>query len=127
VIVPSAITGALAGGFVVKKFRLGIGGCTRLIMISSLVVLAGIFFLLFVSCNGTPSTGIDLATQSFNKSYVSCNQNCNCQSMYEPTCGVDKITYVSPCYLGCKSVDTEVSKFKKFSKFYTLYSIFPEF
>ena len=28
--------------------------------------------------------------------------------MYNPTCGADKITYVSPCYAGCKAADANV-------------------
>ena len=59
-IVPSAIVGALLGGFLVKKFDLFIEGCTRLIMLSSTVVVAGICVLLFLKCDGAPSKGIDL-------------------------------------------------------------------
>ena len=64
VIVPSAILGALVGGYLVKRFNLDIEGCTRLLMLSSALVLVGIFVLLFVRCSGTSSRGIDSSTQS---------------------------------------------------------------
>jgi len=37
VIVPAAIFGAIAGGFIVRRYDLFIEGCTRLIMLSSIV------------------------------------------------------------------------------------------
>ena len=109
VIVPSAIIGAILGGIIVRKFDLGIEGCTRLIIASSIVVIGGIFVLLFVKCDGQSSVGIDLASQTFNKTFVGCNKDCNCQSTYYPTCGIDKVTYISPCYAGCKKVDSNVN------------------
>ena len=38
----------------------------------------------------------------------SCNNNCGCTTrVYQPVCGSDGIsTYFSPCYAGCKTVDT---------------------
>jgi hypothetical protein len=63
IIVPAAIVGAIFGGLVVNKMKLFIGGCTRLILISSIVVVTGIFVLIFIRCENPPSSGIDLATQ----------------------------------------------------------------
>lgn len=63
VIVPSAILGSILGGVIVRKFNLYIEGCTRLIIASSTIVVAGIFVLLFIKCENVPSSGIDLATQ----------------------------------------------------------------
>ena len=111
VVVPSAIVGAILGGVIVRKFNLGIDGCVRLIMVSSGVVITGIFILIFVNCNGPPSIGIDSNTQGFNKSFSSCNRDCGCRSSYNPTCGIDSKSYVSPCYAGCKFSDKNVSKF----------------
>ena len=101
VIVPSAIIGAILGGFLVRKFDLYIEGCTRMIILGSVVVIAGVFVLLFIRCDGPASAGIDLAQQSFNTTFMACNQNCNCGSVYNPVCGADQVTYVSPCYAGC--------------------------
>lgn len=109
VVVPSAILGAILGGLIVKKFNLQVEGCVRLIIFSSIVVISGLFVLLFVKCDGPLSVGIDVNTQAFNTTFIDCNINCNCRSSYNPTCGADSISYVSPCYAGCKFVDEKVS------------------
>jgi hypothetical protein len=63
VIVPSAILGAILGGFIIRKFNLDIEGCTRLIMVGSGLVLGGIFALIFIKCQGPASLGIDSIVQ----------------------------------------------------------------
>lgn len=100
VIVPAAIIGAILGGIIVRRFNLYIEGCTRLIMLSSTVVVAGICVLLFIRCEGTASYGIDTSQQTYSTTN-DCNKNCNCKLDYSPVCGVDKVTYVSPCFAGC--------------------------
>lgn len=109
VVVPSAILGAILGGALVRKFNMGIEGCVRLIMVSSAIVITGIFVLLFVDCEGPISIGIDPATQSYNRTFNPCNVDCGCRMVYNPTCGVDLKSYVSPCYAGCKYSDSSVS------------------
>ena len=38
-----------------------------------------------------------------------CNKDCSCGGVqYEPLCGIDNVTYFSPCHLGC---NVKVSKF----------------
>jgi solute carrier organic anion transporter family, member 3A len=105
VVVPSAIIGAVLGGILVKKFDLFIEGCTRLIIGGSIVVITGIFLLLFIKCTSQPSVGIDLKNEQFNKTFAACNVDCDCKAVYNPTCGIDQVSYVSPCYAGCKRVN----------------------
>lgn len=102
IIVPSAIIGAVLGGFVVKKFDLEIEGCTNFIMFNSTVAVAGLLVILFIRCEGPVSNGIDLSTKSINTSSV-CDSTCNCTTAYSPICGVDAISYLSPCYAGCRT------------------------
>jgi len=63
IVIPAAILGSIVGGLIVKKFDLNIEGCTRLIIVSSIFVIAGIFALLFVICDGKPTKGIDEASR----------------------------------------------------------------
>ena len=110
VVVPAAIVGVLFGGLVVKRFNLHIEGTTRLIMSATCLVIGGLFILLFIRCQASPSIGID-------SSSLACNRNCNCLSTvknrnfigYSPVCGVDGLTYVSPCYAGCLAKTGNVS------------------
>lgn len=64
VVVPAAIIGAILGGIIIRKYDLQVEGCVRLIMLASIIVLAGVLSLLFVTCAGPPSMGIDLTTSS---------------------------------------------------------------
>lgn len=102
IIVPSAIIGAVLGGLVVKKFELEIEGCTNFIMFNSIVAVAGLLLVLFIRCEGPVSNGIDLSTKTINTSSV-CDSSCNCSTAYSPICGVDSISYLSPCYAGCRT------------------------
>jgi hypothetical protein len=101
VIVPSAIIGSILGGFIVKKFNLGVKGSIRLIFVSLTLTLFGIGSLLLIRCDGTQSLGINNETKSFNQTPLSCNNQCGCNTIYRPMCGSDGYTYVSPCYAGC--------------------------
>ncbi len=101
IIVPSAILGAILGGLVVQKLDLDIEGCTNLIMLNSAIAVACLLVILLVPCEGRVTSGIDLFAKTFNSSYV-CETACNCTQEYSPVCGIDAISYVSPCYAGCK-------------------------
>jgi organic anion transporter 5A len=113
VIVPSAIIGAVLGGWLVKKFNMNIEGCSNMIMISSIVVTGLIVLIFLVRCEGKISDGIDLQAQDFNASFV-CDSDCECAREYAPTCGVNKVSYLSPCFAGCKIKNDEVKKQKYF-------------
>jgi hypothetical protein len=109
VIVPSAIIGAVLGGFLIKKFKFDIEGCTNLIMFNSVLVVGCVLVLLFVKCDGTNSVGINLTKQTFSTNFTSCNSDCVCQNtIYNPICDQNGITYVSPCYAGCSKLTNNV-------------------
>jgi hypothetical protein len=115
VVVPSAIVGAILGGFIVRKFDLHKEGCIRIILGGSSIAIIGIAVLLLIKCPAEPSYGIDKTTQTFNKTASICNKQCSCDFVYSPLCSQSGITYVSPCFAGCTNANISV-KIKKNEK-----------
>ncbi|RDD42017.1 Solute carrier organic anion transporter family member 4A1, partial [Trichoplax sp. H2] len=108
-VVIGAASGMQLGGVVVRVKRL------RPVQIAKFcysVGIAGIFcaLLILFNCPDVPIAGVTKSylanntSQSLtNLNLVSgCNGNCNCYiSNYDPVCGIDGISYASPCYAGC--------------------------
>ena len=61
---------------------------------------------------------IDFKQQSSNHNLeATCNANCQCpREIFRPVCGVNGVTYISPCHAGCqtlvKSNSTSISNTK---------------
>lgn len=69
--------------------------------------LSNLFFLFFKTSRNY-FVGID-------QKNLTCSFDCNCpQGRFEPICGTNGITYLSPCLAGCSSIhinNTEVTIF----------------
>ncbi|XP_037701174.1 solute carrier organic anion transporter family member 1B3 isoform X2 [Choloepus didactylus] len=110
--IPIIATGIFTGGYVIKKFKLSLVGIAKL---GFFAMTVGYLFQLldFVMICDKSVAGLTLTYDGNNpvESHTNvplsyCNSDCNCdESHWEPVCGDNGITYISPCLAGCKSLE----------------------
>ncbi|XP_003926604.1 solute carrier organic anion transporter family member 1B1 [Saimiri boliviensis] len=111
IILPVFATGMFLGGYIIKKFKLNPVGIAKFSFFTA--VMSFFFHLLYFSmlCENKSVAGLTM-TYDGNSSMTShidgpvsyCNSDCNCdERQWEPVCGSNGITYISPCLAGCKS------------------------
>ncbi|XP_029141321.1 solute carrier organic anion transporter family member 1B3-like [Protobothrops mucrosquamatus] len=110
-ILPVVIIGMFAGGFIMKKFKLGILDATKLGHAASFIGFALTFVYFMLGCENHPVAGLsatydgDTAAQNQLSLFSACNSNCTCAtSQWDPVCGDNGLTYVSACFAGCKNM-----------------------
>lgn len=119
VALPGAIFGIVLGGYLVQILKMTPKMASKMAISCSLICICGIFSLAFLGCNNlkmagttTPYTS-DLPLSSY-KLESGCNRGCQCSSAsIQPICGVNGVTYFSPCYAGCTEHETSVENGQK--------------
>ncbi|KAI3370666.1 hypothetical protein L3Q82_007229 [Scortum barcoo] len=86
--IPAVALGMFSGGVVMKKYKLGIMGAAKFAFGTSLLGYFLSLFFLAMGCENAKVAGI---TVSYNG------------REWDPVCGENGITYVSPCLAGCTS------------------------
>ncbi|XP_072509655.1 solute carrier organic anion transporter family member 1B1-like isoform X1 [Notamacropus eugenii] len=107
---PVVAISVFLGGYISKKFKLSVIGIAILFFISRISSLIFQVSFWFLTCENQPVAGLTVAyngndpwTQQ-NVSFSFCNSDCNCDTnTWDPVCGDDGLTYMSPCLAGCKS------------------------
>nr|XP_034984078.1 solute carrier organic anion transporter family member 1B3-like [Zootoca vivipara] len=109
--VPAVCLGMFLGGFIMKKYKLGIVAATKMAYILSFLAFVISLFYLVVGCENRTVAGLTVSydgktvARGANPLSSACNLNCNCATnQWDPICGEDGMTYVSPCFAGCKAV-----------------------
>ncbi|XP_030630849.1 solute carrier organic anion transporter family member 1C1-like [Chanos chanos] len=107
--IPAVAMGMFSGGVIMKKFKLGIMGAAKFAFGTSLL---GYFLSLFFFAMGCENskvagvtvsyTGRDVLSYGEESVFSGCNSACLCPGRdWDPVCGENGITYVTPCLAGC--------------------------
>ncbi|XP_072017135.1 solute carrier organic anion transporter family member 5A1-like [Amphiura filiformis] len=111
---PATLLGVASCGVFLKKFPLAVRGFARLAVITTSGAIVTGSFLLATGCNSSPIAGLSVGyhntlegiqpiPQPLPNLTATCNADCSCESSnYNPVCGGDGITYVTPCHAGCR-------------------------
>ncbi|XP_061570197.1 solute carrier organic anion transporter family member 1C1-like [Cololabis saira] len=108
---PAVALGIITGGFILKRFKLGIVGAARVSMIASLGSFSMLGIQIFLHCDNAEVAGLTSTYQgtvqvSYNQQTLlsQCNMGCSCSvKHWDPVCAYNGMTYASPCLAGCLS------------------------
>ncbi|XP_013366720.1 PREDICTED: solute carrier organic anion transporter family member 1B3 isoform X2 [Chinchilla lanigera] len=122
VALPHIGAGLFLGGYLIRKLKLTIVGIVRFSLFTSCIGFIGYVLNFALMCENKSVAGLTLThdglnpvTSHTNVPLSYCNSDCNCdESQWEPVCGENGVTYLSPCLAGC----TSRSGTGKFAVFY---------
>uniref|UniRef100_A0ABM0M9Y5 Solute carrier organic anion transporter family member n=1 Tax=Saccoglossus kowalevskii TaxID=10224 RepID=A0ABM0M9Y5_SACKO len=96
--------GMLLGGYVIKRFNIIREKSIAMLLVITLGTSATLSLMLFpLGCSGLSIHGEGTVGQYMS---MACADNCHCSpDMYQPVCGSNGMTYVSPCHAGCTQLN----------------------
>ncbi|XP_023379865.1 solute carrier organic anion transporter family member 1B3 isoform X2 [Pteropus vampyrus] len=111
VTLPTIATGMFVGGYIIKKFKFTLLGIAKYLFFINILSTLFYQFNFTLICESKLVAGLTLTYDGNNPvaSHINvplsyCNSDCNCdENQWEPVCGDNGITYISPCLAGCKS------------------------
>ncbi|XP_051157758.1 solute carrier organic anion transporter family member 4A1 isoform X2 [Leptopilina boulardi] len=119
VTVPAGGGGTFLGGYLIKRWNLSCLEILKFCIICTAVCL--IFTFAFVlSCPNLDFAGLTIPYSNQVRDSMtlesSCNTDCGCiSSQFNPICGINGVTYFSPCYAGCNQ-EIELNDLKVYSE-----------
>ncbi|XP_058490286.1 solute carrier organic anion transporter family member 1C1-like isoform X2 [Solea solea] len=106
--IPAVALGMFSGGLLMKRLKLNIMGAAKFAFGTSLIGYVLSLFFFAMSCENAKVAGVTLSYNRDEISYdrhtlfTACNSECFCSaSDWDPVCGENDITYVTPCLAGC--------------------------
>lgn len=108
---PAVALGFITGGFILKRFKLGIIGAARVSMAASLGAFCLLCVQFFIHCDNADVAGLTVTYQgapqvSYDHQTLlsQCNMGCSCSvKHWDPVCSANGMTYASPCLAGCQT------------------------
>uniref|UniRef100_A0A8C7W606 Solute carrier organic anion transporter family member n=1 Tax=Oncorhynchus mykiss TaxID=8022 RepID=A0A8C7W606_ONCMY len=104
--IPAVALGIFTGGLLMKRLKLSIMGAAKFAFGTSLIGYFLSLFFFVMSCENAKVAGITVVGVSYDERSVfsACNSDCVCSDRdWDPVCGENGITYVSPCLAGCQT------------------------
>nr|XP_032816067.1 solute carrier organic anion transporter family member 1C1-like [Petromyzon marinus] len=112
--IPVVALGIFVGGMISKKLKLTLMGFSIMSLLTDLPAYLIVFSYFVFGCSEAQvvgltvdNSGVPMATRSLlGESLVEpCNAACPCPpGEWDPVCGVNNLTYVSPCLAGCATM-----------------------
>ncbi|KAK7896329.1 hypothetical protein WMY93_021654 [Mugilogobius chulae] len=107
---PAVALGFITGGFVLKRFKLGVIGAARVSFSASLISFSLFCLQIFLHCDNADVAGLTVTYEGVpqvsysQQALVSqCNMGCSCSlKHWDPVCAYNGMTYASPCLAGCQ-------------------------
>ncbi|XP_008554726.1 solute carrier organic anion transporter family member 4A1 isoform X1 [Microplitis demolitor] len=105
VTVPAGGGGTFLGGYLIKRWNLPCSGILKFCIFSTAACI--IFTLCFgLGCPNLDFAGLTVPYSDSDQKVLAlddkCNSGCGCTTnKFSPICGVNGVTYYSPCYAGC--------------------------
>uniref|UniRef100_A0A668A1N4 Solute carrier organic anion transporter family member n=1 Tax=Myripristis murdjan TaxID=586833 RepID=A0A668A1N4_9TELE len=105
---PAVALGIITGGFVLKRFKLGVIGAARVALSSSLCSFCLLLTQYFLHCDNAEVAGLTISAPQLSYQpdtlLSQCNMGCTCSlKHWDPVCAYNGMTYASPCLAGCQS------------------------
>ncbi|KFQ19028.1 Solute carrier organic anion transporter family member 1A2, partial [Merops nubicus] len=108
---PIICVGYFFGGLFMKKFKINIYQAAHIAFWVSLLEYLLYFAAFWTVCDSSPVAGLTVSYEGIeqvsyaeNTLLAGCNRDCDCPlKIWDPVCGNNGITYVSPCLAGCKA------------------------
>ncbi|XP_049582267.1 solute carrier organic anion transporter family member 1C1 [Syngnathus scovelli] len=107
--IPAVALGIFSGGLLMKKMKLNIIRAAKFAFVTSFLGYVLSLFFFVMSCENAKIAGVTLPYNSMedissdkHSLFTTCNSNCFCPANnWDPVCGGNGITFVSPCLAGC--------------------------
>lgn len=111
--IPTMASGMFLGGYLIKKLKLTMVGIGKFAFFTCFVSFIFLLSYYPLICENKAVAGLTLTYDGITpvESHVeiplsSCNSDCSCKDhQWEPICGENGVTYISPCLAGCKSMN----------------------
>ncbi|XP_056311155.1 solute carrier organic anion transporter family member 1C1-like [Danio aesculapii] len=109
--VPAMALGIFLSGLMMKRFKWGLLASARMNLFTNVAIMLLSIPFFTLSCENLDIAGVTVPYQGSTEVQdiisdvpPSCNADCGCPDLlWDPVCGENGVTYISPCHAGCNS------------------------